>query len=300
MSETIAFTLNGEEVEAREGETIWQVAARLGVEIPHLCYSPEPGYRADGNCRACMVEIEGERVLAASCIRTPSEGMTVHTASDRARNAHKHPRQHHVDRHEDHEVRAQYPKIGLRLTQIAVGKLRPKDVGHRILQLLHHRRWRRIARILRVVVKQNRKTCRRVHLLVLLDQLPFAAVRVIIRAHDADRVRADRLGMGAELTAGVRIRRSNLNNHRYPAVYPLHHRLGDRLALFDGARRPLALGTQNKEAMHPGIKVKVHQTFHHRQIGLALTVEYTRYRRQHAPCTFAHAPFTLLCHRLLH
>ena len=46
-------------------------------KIPHLCYSPEPGYRADGNCRACMVEIEGERVLAASCIRKPAAGMKV-------------------------------------------------------------------------------------------------------------------------------------------------------------------------------------------------------------------------------
>ena len=61
--------------------------SRLGTEIPHLCYSPEPGYRADGNCRACMVEIEGERVLAASCIRKPTEGMKVKTASDRAKTA---------------------------------------------------------------------------------------------------------------------------------------------------------------------------------------------------------------------
>ena len=83
----IAFTLNGEQVVAQPGETIWQVARRLGVEIPHLCYSPEPGYRADGNCRACMVEIEGERVLAASCIRTPGEGMVVDTASERAASA---------------------------------------------------------------------------------------------------------------------------------------------------------------------------------------------------------------------
>ncbi len=79
-AKTVKFTLDGREVEAREGETIWQVAKREGVEIPHLCYSPEPGYRADGNCRACMVEIEGERVLAASCIRTPSEGMKVKVA----------------------------------------------------------------------------------------------------------------------------------------------------------------------------------------------------------------------------
>ncbi len=83
----VKFTLDGKEVEAREGETIWQVAKREGVDIPHLCYSPEPGYRADGNCRACMVEIEGERVLAASCIRKPAEGMKVKAASDRAKTA---------------------------------------------------------------------------------------------------------------------------------------------------------------------------------------------------------------------
>ena len=71
-AKTIKFTLDGREVEARAEETLWQVASRFGTEIPHLCYSPEPGYRPDGNCRACMVEIEGERVLAASCIRTRS------------------------------------------------------------------------------------------------------------------------------------------------------------------------------------------------------------------------------------
>jgi len=85
MSQPIRFTLNGTEVEALPEETIWQAATRLGTEIPHLCYSPEPGYRADGNCRACMVEIEGERVLAASCIRKPTPGMKVNSASERAR-----------------------------------------------------------------------------------------------------------------------------------------------------------------------------------------------------------------------
>ncbi len=84
MSEPIRFTLDGFEVEAGPNETIWQVAFRTGIRIPHLCYSPEPGYRADGNCRACMVEIEGERVLAASCIRKPTSGMKVRTESERA------------------------------------------------------------------------------------------------------------------------------------------------------------------------------------------------------------------------
>lgn len=89
MTEGIVFELNGERVEASHGETIWQVAQRLGTVIPHLCYSPEPDYRADGNCRACMVEIEGERVLAASCIRKPSLGMKVHTGTERAEKARK-------------------------------------------------------------------------------------------------------------------------------------------------------------------------------------------------------------------
>jgi formate dehydrogenase major subunit len=83
--ELITFTLDGREVEARAEETIWQVAQRHGTAIPHLCYAPEPGYRPDGNCRACMVEVEGERVLAASCIRKVAPGMKVKTASDRAK-----------------------------------------------------------------------------------------------------------------------------------------------------------------------------------------------------------------------
>src|SRR6201995_21099 len=80
----IAFELDGRQVEARADETIWQVAKRQGKEIPHLCYSPAPDYRPDGNCRACMVEIEGERVLAASCKRTPTVGMKVKSAGDRS------------------------------------------------------------------------------------------------------------------------------------------------------------------------------------------------------------------------
>ena len=81
----IKFFLNDKQVEANENETIWQVANRLGTEIPHLCYANKPGYRADGNCRACMVEIEGERVLAASCIRKVSNNLNVKTSSEKAK-----------------------------------------------------------------------------------------------------------------------------------------------------------------------------------------------------------------------
>ena len=85
MTTKITFELDGKPVEAEAGETIWQVAQRHGTTIPHLCWHPAPGYRADGNCRACMVEVEGERVLAASCQRKPSSGMKVKTATERAK-----------------------------------------------------------------------------------------------------------------------------------------------------------------------------------------------------------------------
>jgi len=89
MSEAIRFELDGANVEAAPGETIWQVAKREGIDIPHLCYADEASYRdrPDGNCRACMVEIEGERTLAASCVRQPIPGMKVRSASERARTA---------------------------------------------------------------------------------------------------------------------------------------------------------------------------------------------------------------------
>ena len=89
MSDTITFTLDGTEVTASADETIWEAAKRVGTDIPHLCHADKPGYRSDGNCRACMVEIDGERVLAASCIRTPTEGMAVKSASERAKKSRK-------------------------------------------------------------------------------------------------------------------------------------------------------------------------------------------------------------------
>ena len=87
LEKAVTFELDGKQVEARPGETIWAVAKRLGTHIPHLCHRPQPDYRPDGNCRACMVEIEGERVLAASCKRAPVAGMKVRSATERAAKA---------------------------------------------------------------------------------------------------------------------------------------------------------------------------------------------------------------------
>ncbi|WP_417733618.1 formate dehydrogenase subunit alpha [Roseovarius sp.] len=89
MSDRITFTLDGNQVEAEAGMTIWEVANGRGLVIPHLCHKPAPGYRPDGNCRACMVEVEGERTLVASCIREARDGMVVTTNSARAENARK-------------------------------------------------------------------------------------------------------------------------------------------------------------------------------------------------------------------
>ncbi len=81
----VDFKLDGRAVSAEPGETIWQVARRVGIGIPHLCH--REGLPPAGNCRACVVEIEDERVLAASCCRAPQPGLVVHSDSERARRA---------------------------------------------------------------------------------------------------------------------------------------------------------------------------------------------------------------------
>ncbi len=78
----ISFSLNGRDVSARTDETLLSVAKREGIDIPHLCF--KEGLEAVGNCRACMVEVNGERVLAPSCCRFASAGMKVTTDSERA------------------------------------------------------------------------------------------------------------------------------------------------------------------------------------------------------------------------
>lgn len=78
----VEFELNGALVQAFPKETILEVAKRSGLEVPHLCF--KEGYRPDGNCRACVVEVAGERTLTPSCCRTPINGMVVRTNSPRA------------------------------------------------------------------------------------------------------------------------------------------------------------------------------------------------------------------------
>ena len=81
-AQTVTFTLNGKTVQAPADRTILETAEELGIDIPRLCYME--GMRPDGNCRTCMVEVKGERVLAPSCCRYPKDGMEVTTDSARA------------------------------------------------------------------------------------------------------------------------------------------------------------------------------------------------------------------------
>ncbi|GAA4330453.1 formate dehydrogenase subunit alpha [Variovorax defluvii] len=82
MPQTVEFTLDGRAVQAFEGESILKAAERHGVQIPRLCYMD--GLRPDGNCRSCVVEIQGERTLAPSCCRSVTAGMEVRATSERA------------------------------------------------------------------------------------------------------------------------------------------------------------------------------------------------------------------------
>ena len=83
----VSLKINGQTYFANPDETILEASKRNGIEIPHLCY--KEGMRPDGNCRVCMVEIEGERVLQPSCVRTVTDGMIVNTSSERVLHSQK-------------------------------------------------------------------------------------------------------------------------------------------------------------------------------------------------------------------
>ncbi|CAD5373794.1 tungsten-containing formate dehydrogenase alpha subunit [Rubrivivax sp. A210] len=131
---TVNFTLDGREVAARADESILQAAQRVGVEIPHLCWNE--GLEPAGNCRACMVEVKGERTLAASCCRRPTAGMEVKSTSERARSAQKLvlellqsdlPEQAHT---RDNEVDAWAAKLGVGKPRFAPRAAVAADLSH--------------------------------------------------------------------------------------------------------------------------------------------------------------------------
>ncbi|MDR1651025.1 MAG: [FeFe] hydrogenase, group A [Synergistaceae bacterium] len=74
---TVTMTIDGQDVTVPKSYTVLQAARLVGINIPHLCYHPE--LAREGSCRVCLVEVEGARSLAASCVYPVSEGMKVRT-----------------------------------------------------------------------------------------------------------------------------------------------------------------------------------------------------------------------------
>ncbi len=73
----ITLTIDDQEVKVPEGTTILQAAKQAGIDIPTLCFLKD--INEVGDCRMCIVEVEGRRGFATSCIQKVEEGMVVHT-----------------------------------------------------------------------------------------------------------------------------------------------------------------------------------------------------------------------------
>lgn len=73
------LTLDGKRTPFRPGESLYEVAQRVGTEIPSLCYDPR--LEPFGGCRLCVVEVEGARNPVAACTTAAAEGMVVRTGS---------------------------------------------------------------------------------------------------------------------------------------------------------------------------------------------------------------------------
>lgn len=84
-AEMIQVTIDGQQIAAAPGTTLLEAARLAGAEVPTICYHELT--TPNGLCRQCVVEVEGWRVLAASCVAQVSPNMVVHTASERVQRA---------------------------------------------------------------------------------------------------------------------------------------------------------------------------------------------------------------------
>ncbi|HMM05993.1 MAG TPA: NADH-dependent [FeFe] hydrogenase, group A6 [Clostridiales bacterium] len=79
------LTIDGQSVEVKDGSTILDAAKAINIKIPTLCYHPDQSVKA--NCRICVVEVEGQRLLVPACAYPVSDGMVVKTTTARVRKA---------------------------------------------------------------------------------------------------------------------------------------------------------------------------------------------------------------------
>ena len=75
----VNLVIDGKEISVKEGTTILQAALQNGIDIPTLCFLKE--INEVGDCRMCIVEVEGRKGFATSCIQKVEEGMVVKTHS---------------------------------------------------------------------------------------------------------------------------------------------------------------------------------------------------------------------------
>jgi len=87
MSKNINLTVDGVRISVEDGKTILDAAEKIGVRIPTLCYHKD--LCTAGNCRVCVVEVEGMRNLQASCAYPAQEGMVIKTNTPKVRRARK-------------------------------------------------------------------------------------------------------------------------------------------------------------------------------------------------------------------
>jgi NADH dehydrogenase/NADH:ubiquinone oxidoreductase subunit G len=85
MLEEITLTIDGQTITVPPGTTILKAAQSLGLSIPTICY--HEATTPNALCRTCAVEVEGSRLLVASCVTQVSPGMIVHTRSQRVERA---------------------------------------------------------------------------------------------------------------------------------------------------------------------------------------------------------------------
>jgi formate dehydrogenase major subunit len=83
----VNITINGQNIQAKAGQTVLQAATEASIHIPTLCH--HPALPPEGACRLCLVEIEKQRALQPSCTFPVTEGMVVHTRSPKVLEARK-------------------------------------------------------------------------------------------------------------------------------------------------------------------------------------------------------------------
>ncbi len=134
----LELTINGKTITAPEGSTILQCAKKAGIKVPTLCNLP--GIHTNGSCRMCVVEVEGQRNLMASCIVKAQNGMVINTNTEKVQKARKiiydllisnHPRDcMNCSRNQNCELQELGYTLGVSETSMPnTAKCEPKDIS---------------------------------------------------------------------------------------------------------------------------------------------------------------------------